>query len=596
MAEGATDSVACSAPDASLVQPSNTGRKPQKPRPKKDTPPKIHPRVNARTSPRLILAEAEPASPDGTTRPMVCKEAWMFIHKVGFLRLRRIRAEVDGLVNPSCSRNARHVYHIASRAATRAWLKDYFDPKHGGTEKIPNPSSDREEWHLPARANKAKVYMTYMDDDTNWSSFSIAKKKRDKLWERVTTENLHVEAAILKSRRRPNMLLCIPTSACTKCVACTELIRTSDCPVTVSIAKKKRDKLWERVTTENLHVEAAILKSRRRPNMLLCEIDGMDSSKTLLPHSATLYVFDAVHVVKDKLPKVHLTCVKYNGMRLDDVLAFTDIFPHDSCYTITVMWLTILKDLERRGSGAGLEPLCKVHFQLDNTCRENKNRYVMCFAEWLVSTSVVEEVVLSFLPVGHTHERIDQVFSKFSRRLGGYSAKTLPKLFRELRQAFTHLVCNFEILEGVIDWKEFLGGALPTKGHVLSISHAYQFSVRKLEKPIDHAVQAEIFMSQWSDTDVVHGPEHFMKYMPEGKPSYLHGRPIFHSHKDGRGKTVPLSEVEAEKRFDDMESHILFLAAKFDFYADDIEEWVHTFAGTAGEAVGGVASVRQVLA
>eukprot|EP00873_Tetraselmis_striata_P003702 jgi/Tetstr1/423966/TSEL_014577.t1 len=135
-------------------------------------------------------------------------------------------------------------------------------------------------------------------------------------------------------------------------------------------------------------------------------------------------------------------------------------------------------------------------------------------------------------------------------------------------------VCNFEILEGVIDWKEFLGGAIPTKGKVLSISHAYQFSVSKPEKPIDYAVQAEIFMSQWSYTDV-HGPEHFMKYMPEGKPSDLHGRPIFHSHKDGRGKTIPLGEVEAEKRFDDMESHILFLAAKFDFYADDIEEWVH---------------------
>eukprot|EP00873_Tetraselmis_striata_P003736 jgi/Tetstr1/424000/TSEL_014611.t1 len=298
MAEGATDSIACSAPDASLVQPSNTGRKPQKPRPKKDTPPKIRPRVNARTSPRLILAEAEPASPDGTTRPMVCKEAWMFIHKVGFLPLRRIRAEVDGLVNPGCSRNAPPVYHIASRAATRAWLKDYFDPKHGRTEKIPNPSSDREEWHLPAWANKAKVYITYMDDDTYWPS-------------------------------------------------------------------------------------------------------------------------------------------------------------------------------------------------------------------------------------------------------------------------------------SVIDWKEFLGGALPTKGHGLSISQAYQFSVRKPEKPIDHAVHAEIFMSQWSDTDV-HGPEDVMKFMPEGNSSYLHGRLIFHSHKDGRSKTLFLCEVDAEKRFDDMESHILFLAAKFDFYADDIEEWVHT--------------------
>eukprot|EP00873_Tetraselmis_striata_P023182 jgi/Tetstr1/443446/TSEL_031457.t1 len=161
----------------------------------------------------------------------------------------------------------------------------------------------------------------------------------------------------------------------------------------------------------------------------------------------------------------------------------------------------------------------------------------------------------------HTHERIDKVFSKYSRRLGGHSAKTLPKLFRELRHAFTS-VCNFEILDGVIDRKEFLGGALPTKGQVLSISHAYQFSVRKPEKPIDHAVQAEIFMSQWSDTDV-HGPEHFMKYMPEGKPSYLPNRPIFHSQKDGKGKIVPLlSEVEAEKRFDDMKGHILFFGGE----------------------------------
>eukprot|EP00873_Tetraselmis_striata_P037584 jgi/Tetstr1/457848/TSEL_004250.t1 len=92
----------------------------------------------------------------------------------------------------------------------------------------------------------------------------------------------------------------------------------------------------------------------------------------------------------------------------------------------------------------------------------------------------------------HTHERVDQVFSKFSQRLGGHSAKTLPKLFRELRHAFTP-VCNFEILE------------------------------------------------------------------------------------DGRGKTYPLSDAEAEKRFDERESYILFLAAKFDICADDIEEWVHTF-------------------
>eukprot|EP00873_Tetraselmis_striata_P017405 jgi/Tetstr1/437669/TSEL_026336.t1 len=367
----------------------------------------------------------------------------MFIHKVGFLRLRKIMAEADGLVNPR-------------------------------TEKIPNPSSDREECHLPAWANKAKFYRAYMDDDTYWPS--DVKRVSLSVFKRIWIKYFpHIKTPAHDRFTK-----------CGICVACNELIRTSDCLVTVSIAKKKRDKHWERVTTERLHVEAAILESRRRPDMLFCEIDGMDSSKTLLHHSATW----SNDVVKDKLLNVHLTCVKHNGMRPDDVYAFTDIFPHDSSCTITVMWLAILNDMERRGSGAGSEPLRK-------------------------------------------------------------------------------------ILEGVIDWKEFLGGALPTKGQVLSISHSYEFSVRKPEKPIDHAVQAKIFMPQWSDTDV-HSPEHFMKYMPEGKPSYMPSRPIFHSHKDKRGLTVPLSEVEAEKRFDDMESHILFLAAKFDLCADDIEEWVHT--------------------
>eukprot|EP00873_Tetraselmis_striata_P040038 jgi/Tetstr1/460302/TSEL_005602.t1 len=312
------------------------------------------------------------------------KEAWMFIHKVGSLRLRGIMAEVDGLINPGCSRNAPPVYHISSRTATRAWLKDYFDPKHGRTEKIPNPSSDREEWHLPAWANKAKVYMTYMDDDTYWPSH--VKRVSMSVFKRIWIKYFpHIKTPAQDRFTK-----------CGICVACIELIRTSDCPVTVSIAKKKRDKHWERVTTERLHVEAAILESRRRPDMLFCEIDGIDSSKTLLPHCATW----SKDVVKDKLLKVHLTCVKYNDMRLDDVYAFTDIFPHDSLCTSTVMWLTIIKNLERRRSGAGSEPLGKVHFHLDNTCRANKNRYVMCFAEWLVATCVVEEVVLSFLPVG----------------------------------------------------------------------------------------------------------------------------------------------------------------------------------------------------
>jgi hypothetical protein len=127
--------------------------------------------------------------------------------------------------------------------------------------------------------------------------------------------------------------------------------------------------------------------------MLFCEIDGMDSAKTILPHFAQ----SDKGVKKEKLLQMHLTCVKYNGLRPDDVYAFTDTFPHDSSNTITVMWFTVLKELQRIGSG---RPLREIWFQLDNTFRENKNRYTVAFCEWLIHMGIAEAVRMSFLPVG----------------------------------------------------------------------------------------------------------------------------------------------------------------------------------------------------
>eukprot|EP00873_Tetraselmis_striata_P024352 jgi/Tetstr1/444616/TSEL_032464.t1 len=100
------------------------------------------------------------------------------------------------------------------------------------------------------------------------------------------------------------------------------------------------------------------------------------------------------------------------------------------------MYNTLKREIERRG-----EALDTVWFQLDNTCRENKNK--------------------------HTHKRVDQVFSKFSVSLDDHAAFTKAQLLHELRQAFTP-TCNFMELEGVLDNKTWLGNFLPRQGHVLN--------------------------------------------------------------------------------------------------------------------------------
>ncbi|KAL5012708.1 hypothetical protein ScPMuIL_011259 [Solemya velum] len=58
-----------------------------------------------------------------------------------------------------------------------------------------------------------------------------------------------------------------------------------------------------------------------------------------------------------------------------------------------------------------------LYVQLDNTCRENKNKYFLGMMAYLVKKKFVREIWVSFLLVGHTHEDIDQCFSRISVKL-----------------------------------------------------------------------------------------------------------------------------------------------------------------------------------
>ena len=53
-------------------------------------------------------------------------------------------------------------------------------------------------------------------------------------------------------------------------------------------------------------------------------------------------------------------------------------------------------------SGNSLPPT--LYLQLDNTCKQNKSRFMMAYLGELVRMGVFESIYVSFLPVGHTHE------------------------------------------------------------------------------------------------------------------------------------------------------------------------------------------------
>ena len=50
--------------------------------------------------------------------------------------------------------------------------------------------------------------------------------------------------------------------------------------------------------------------------------------------------------------------------------------------------------------------------QVDNCASENKNNYFLGYAGLLVAASIIRVVEINFMMVGHTHMKIDQIFSR----------------------------------------------------------------------------------------------------------------------------------------------------------------------------------------
>ncbi|CAM9909099.1 unnamed protein product [Choristocarpus tenellus] len=56
---------------------------------------------------------------------------------------------------------------------------------------------------------------------------------------------------------------------------------------------------------------------------------------------------------------------------------------------------------------------------VDNCVSENKNNFFLGYAGLLVAASVIRVVEIQFMMVGHTHIKINQIFSRFSRGIKG---------------------------------------------------------------------------------------------------------------------------------------------------------------------------------
>ena len=128
-------------------------------------------------------------------------------------------------------------------------------------------------------------------------------------------------------------------------------------------------------------------KARSTPDKAMCIIiDGMDQAKTNLPNTKLV----AKSTSGLWRLRTHVTGILVHTRAPYGKLAFAYVdllqYPHSSNLTLTLLLKTLVACSKCQNVPENL------YIQMDNTSRENKNRYVLAFCALLVSLKIFKKV------------------------------------------------------------------------------------------------------------------------------------------------------------------------------------------------------------
>ena len=239
-------------------------------------------------------------------------------------------------------------------------------------------------------------------------------------------------------------------------------------------------------------------------------IDGMDQKKTELPHFLRIpknmdeKYFIAVHVVG---------CLVINGTLKSKVFLNYPNIHNDSNLTIHAVQ-HVLNTWE-----GPLPPV--LYVQLDNTSRENKNKFTMAYFNMLVEKGIFKKIKIGFLIVGHTHDQIDQMFSQFSVKLNRQRAFRLDSLKEIIIDSYTPKP-EIIFVDQVADFKKFVSDRdqpndEQMSGNVLEtlygIREQKQFRIKEVVGP-DGFTKTEFHAKHLSTTEDWGEVVPFLRYIP----------------------------------------------------------------------------------
>ena len=266
-------------------------------------------------------------------------------------------------------------------------------------------------------------------------------------------------------------------------------------------------------------------------------IDGMTQSTTVLPH----FINRPSWV--DKLEyDVHVigSIVETLGVHLE--FSYKNIGDNTNVLIDTINSCIERMHAYRRSRS---EPLPEVlYLQLDNV-NHNKSKVLMTYLSLLVEKGLFRKIKVNYLLVGHTHEIIDQVFSRFSVLLRKTTCLTLQELMDAGEKSYTPSPTVSHV-QSATDWGEWFTRtkALQTATACLSFNHAFRIKRNTRE---DSLYQGQVTIHSkrlgWRDQDQLkewrprNGVLQLL-HVPEGTPNQQALRPLKEKELDQLEKIV----------------------------------------------------------
>jgi hypothetical protein len=176
-------------------------------------------------------------------------------------------------------------------------------------------------------------------------------------------------------------------------------------------------------------------------------VDGANQANHAVPHSVEKsHVSDAAWKMH-----LHLMGVIVHGR---GTWAYT-CPPHvaqGNNVTIQAIWDTLCDIMKKDGK---LPPV--LFLQLDNTTKQCKGKFLMAFLGLLVWWGIFKKVIVGFLPVGHTHEDIDQFFSRIAAYMRHHGAMNRTEFGFCIANSYTKngqrpIVKHWDSVGNISDW------------------------------------------------------------------------------------------------------------------------------------------------